>query len=106
MAISTQDISSPASMSFVSSGCSSASHLPGTPFNLESASEYCRQQQGYVSFGEIEGLGWPAGEEEDERLERQRLEIEMKRKKGWWGWLEDGLTLSRPKTPANAQDHE
>jgi len=92
----------------MSSGCSSASHPPGTPqsaFNLQSATEYCRQQQGYVSFGEIEGLGWPAGEEEEERLERQRLDIEMKRKKGWWSWLEDGI-LPRPKTPANAQDHE
>ncbi|PVG02338.1 hypothetical protein CPB86DRAFT_573608 [Serendipita vermifera] len=85
-----------------SSGCNS-SHPPGTPsssFNIESASEFCRQQQGYVSFGDIQGLGRPAGEEEEERLERERLEMEMRRKKGWWSWIEDGL-ISRPKTPGH-----
>lgn len=103
---SYDESSGPGSPSFMSSGYSSASHLPGTPasaFNLQSATEYCRQQQGYVSFGEIEGLGWPAGEEEEERLERQRLEIEMRRKRGWWNWIEEGI-LARPKTPANVQE--
>jgi len=107
-----EESSSPGGMSFTSSGCNSgsASHLPGTPstpFNLQLANEYCRQQSGYVSFGEVEGLGWPAGEEEDERLERQKLEIESKRKNRWLAWFEDaGLSLSRPKTPAHPQDAE
>ncbi|CAG8677584.1 16101_t:CDS:2, partial [Acaulospora colombiana] len=77
-----EESSSPSPTSY-SSGCNS-SHPPGTPsssFNIESASEFCRQQQGYVSFGDIQGLGRPAGEEEEERLERERIELEMRRKK-------------------------
>ncbi|KAG8819398.1 hypothetical protein FRC17_010466 [Serendipita sp. 399] len=65
--------------------------LPDTPpssstFNLESASQYCRQQVGYVSFGDIEGLGRPAAEEEEERLERLRLTREGEGGKGKWLW--------------------
>ncbi|CAG7854914.1 SubName: Full=Uncharacterized protein {ECO:0000313/EMBL:CCA70320.1} [Serendipita indica DSM 11827] len=71
-------------------------------FNLDVASEYCKQQRGYVSFGDVEGLGRPAGEEEDERAERERIDAEMRRRKWWPSWLEtlDAGARSRPKTPA------
>ena len=68
----------------------------GGAFNLDVASEYCKQQRGYISFGDVEGLGRPFGEEEEERLERERIEAQ-ERKKKWWpaSWLETGS-----KTPA------
>jgi hypothetical protein len=58
-----------------------------------------------VSFAEIEGLGRPAGEDEDERKERERLEAEYRRKKGWfgWGWLEDGIL--KPKMSVAPNDN-
>lgn len=52
-----------------------------------------------MSFAEIEGLGRPAGEDEDERKERERLEAEYRRKKAWFGlggWLEDGILGQKP----------
>ncbi|KAG8841090.1 hypothetical protein FRB91_005383, partial [Serendipita sp. 411] len=73
-------------------------------FDLESASEYCRQHVGYVSFGDIEGLGRPAAEEEEERVERLRLMREGeegKRKKWLWSWL--GATSAATGGPAGPQ---
>jgi hypothetical protein len=83
----------------------------GVAFDVRSATEFCRQQQGYVSFGDIQGLGRPFEDEEEERLERERLEAEQRKKRGFWGWIEDathvahnvGGLVSRPKTPAIAQ---
>ncbi|KAG8815529.1 hypothetical protein FRC19_000976, partial [Serendipita sp. 401] len=75
-------------------------------FDLESASEYCRQHVGYVSFGDIEGLGRPAAEEEEERVERLRLMREGeegKRKKWLWSWLGATSAATAAGVPGSSQ---
>jgi hypothetical protein len=41
-------------------------------FNVRHASQVCKQKDGYVSFGEVEGLGTPPGEDEDDEEEKTK----------------------------------
>lgn len=99
--------SSSGSSSGVSSAQQPCTPSPSAVFDLQSANAFCRQQQGYISFGDIQGLGRPSEFEEDERLERERLEQEQRKKRGFWGWVEEATQasglVSRPKTPAMVQ---
>jgi hypothetical protein len=56
-------------------------------FDIKVANEVCRGIQGYVSFFEVEGLGRPLAEVEEERLERERLEKEQQTKRTWLAWF-------------------
>lgn len=58
---------------------SHSSPTPSSQFNIRVASIQCRNQQGMVSFGEVEGLGEPEAESE---VERDREEDRPRR---WFG---------------------
>ncbi|OCH89043.1 hypothetical protein OBBRIDRAFT_41632 [Obba rivulosa] len=53
---------------------------PPSPFDARTAAALCRAMDGYVSFANVEGLGVPAGAEEDD-------EEESKARGRWWNWL-------------------
>jgi hypothetical protein len=76
---------------------------PCTPpsFNIKVANEVCRSIQGYVSFFEVEGLGRPPAEVEEERLERERLEKERRAKRSWLAWFSSGV-FRTSSTPSGA----
>ncbi len=61
---------------------------PTPPFNAVNAAAQCRAMDGYVSFANIEGLGVPQGEEDEQRSE------EAKEHGRWLKWL----SLGAPKT--------
>ena len=44
-----------------------------------------------MSFCEVEGLGRPLAEIEEERLERERLEKEQRAKRNWLAWFSSGV---------------
>jgi hypothetical protein len=70
-------------------------------FNIKVANEVCRSIQGYVSFFEVEGLGRPLAEVEEERLERERLEKEQRAKRSWLAWFSNGV-FRASSTPSGA----
>ncbi|KAL0957008.1 hypothetical protein HGRIS_003109 [Hohenbuehelia grisea] len=60
---------------------------PTKPFNARRASAQCREMQGYVSFGDVEGLGGPPGEGEGDEGERGEGKDGERGRKGVLGWL-------------------